>query len=228
MKKIKFLVLFHLLAVIGVNAQEKHYDTKPYIPEYHQKRLELFASEPVVTEKIIFLGDSITEFGDWKKLLNGSTAINRGIAGDNTFGVLDRTDEIIARKPSKLFIQVGINDISQNIPEHIIIKNIYAIVQKVKTGSPATKIFLTSILPTNDAVKAEYPDAYNKNNQVVSVNKQLKKTAKKTGFIFIDLYKKVRDKDGKLSAKYAGKDGLHLSLDGYKKWIELLKKECNL
>jgi lysophospholipase L1-like esterase len=223
MKKIKFLILFNLLVIV-VNAQEKNYDTKPYIPEYHQKRIDFFASEPVVIGKIIFLGDSITEFGDWKNLFNDSTIINRGIAGDNTFGVLDRTDEIISRKPSKLFIQVGINDISQNIPDQVIYENIYAIVRKVKTETPSTMVYITSILPTNDDVKAEYPDAYNKNNHVILINKQLKQNAKKMGFIFIDFYKKVRDKDGKLSGKYAEKDGLHLNFDGYKLWVKLLKK----
>jgi lysophospholipase L1-like esterase len=223
MKKIKFLILFNLLVIV-VNAQEKNYDTKPYIPEYHQKRIDFFASEPVVMGKIVFLGDSLTEFGDWKNLFNDSTIINRGIAGDNTFGVLDRTDEIISRKPSKLFIQVGINDISQNIPDQVIYENIYAIVRKVKTETPSTMVYITSILPTNDDVKAEYPDAYNKNNHVILINKQLKQNAKKMGFIFIDFYKKVRDKDGKLSAKYAEKDGLHLNSDGYKLWVKLLKK----
>ncbi|HVU56438.1 MAG TPA: hypothetical protein VHD83_15340 [Puia sp.] len=38
----------------------------------------------------IFLGNSITEYGDWQRLLHDARVINRGIAGDNTFGILDR------------------------------------------------------------------------------------------------------------------------------------------
>jgi len=56
--------------------------------------------------------------------------INRGIAGDITFGVLGRLDEVIARKPAKLFIKIGINDISKNIPDEIIVENILTMVRK--------------------------------------------------------------------------------------------------
>jgi len=52
--------------------------------------------------------------GDFKKLLKDSTAINRGIGGDITFGILNRLEEVQRFKPSKLFICIGINDLSKN------------------------------------------------------------------------------------------------------------------
>jgi hypothetical protein len=134
--------------------------------------IQHFGSEPITKGKIIFLGNSRTEFGDWKKLLNNTSVINRGIAGDNTFGVLARLDEVIARRPDKLFIEIGINDISQNIPVAIITKNIRTIVERVHAKLPGAKVYVLSVLPTNDNVKNEYPDAFNKNEQVSSVNKQ--------------------------------------------------------
>jgi len=155
------------------------YDTIRYEKKYYQKRIALFKQEHVKKHSIIFLGNSIAQFGDWKKLLNDSTVVNRGIAADNTFGVLDRLDDVIIHQPSKLFIEIGINDISQNIPANIIVKNILTIVSRVKAGSPETKIYVHSILPTNDNVKNEYPDAFNKNLQIDLVNKQLKLSAKK-------------------------------------------------
>lgn len=131
--------------------------------------MTLFNEEPMVKGKIIFLGNSITEFGDWKQLLKDSTVINRGIASDITFGILNRLDEVIAHLPSKLFIKICINDISKDIPDKVIIENIFTIVERVKTGSPKTQIFVQSILPTNDSVKTKYPDAFNKNEHVVTV-----------------------------------------------------------
>lgn len=223
MRKILF-AFFLCLATTFVVAQNIVYDTIQYAKEHHQKRLTLFKSEPIIKGKVIFLGNSITEFGDWQKLLNDSTVINRGIAGDNTFGVLARLDDVINREPSKLFIKIGINDISQNIPSEIIVKNISTILKNVKSKSPITKIYIYSVLPTNDNVKKNYPDAYNKNNIVNLVNRQLKKLAKKNDIIYIDINRIFRDKQGKLDVKFADSDGLHLNDFAYKIWVDFLKR----
>ncbi|MGX7668216.1 GDSL-type esterase/lipase family protein [Flavobacterium pedocola] len=215
--------LFLLLTTVTAVGQSVKFDTIQYAKKHHQNRLELFKSEPVTKGKIIFLGNSITEFGDWKKLLNNNTVVNRGIAGDNTFGILNRLDDVIKLEPGKLFIKIGINDISQNIPEEIIIKNISTIIERVKANSPKTKIYLSSILPTNDNTKNDFPAAYNKNHIVIAVNKQLFQLAKKQGIDYINLYALFKDKQGKLNAKYADADGLHLNDLGYKTWVEFLK-----
>jgi lysophospholipase L1-like esterase len=224
MKTVLFVFSFSLTSIISFG-QNIIYDTIQYAKEYHQKRLALFNSEPIIKSKIIFLGNSITEFGDWQKLLSDPSVINRGIAGDNTFGVLARLEDVNIRQPSKLFIKIGINDISQNIPVEIIVKNILAIVERVRAKSPATKIYVHSILPTNDNVKNEYPEAFNKNDQVRLVNGQLSQKAKTNKFIYIDLDKEFKDKEGKLNVEYAESDGLHLNEVGYQTWIRLLKEK---
>jgi len=205
-----------------ISEAQRTYDTISYVPDYYAKRVALFKKEPIVGNKIIFLGNSITQFGNWKKLLKDSSVVNRGIAGDITFGVLKRLDDVIVRKPSKLFIKIGINDISKNIPDKVIVENILLIVKKVKMNSPATRIFVQSILPTNNAAKAEYPDAVGKNDHVVAINDQLMKLAKKNSYTYIDLYVLFKDKDGNLDPRYAV-DGLHLNDLAYQRWIELLK-----
>ncbi len=222
MKKIFFSILFCLTSII-IYAQSKIYDTIQYAKEYHQKRLAVFNKEPITKNKIIFLGNSITEFGEWRKLLNDSTIINRGIAGDNTFGVLARLEDVIIRKPKKVFIEIGINDISQNVPVEIITKNINKIVERIKAKSPGTEIYVLSILPTNDDVKKEYPEAFNKSGRGNLVNKQLMQNAGANKFTYIDLSEKLKDRNGKLDVKYAETDGLHLNNLGYQVWIKLLR-----
>lgn len=222
MKRMGLLLSFALFAFIA-NAQKADYDSIPYALDYHESRLEIFRHEPIVRDKIIFLGNSITEFCDWKKHLNDSTIINRGIAGDNTYGVLKRLNEVIARRPSKLFIEIGINDIAKNVPDSIIAGNIFLIAKIVKDSLPGTTVFVCSILPTNDAVKKEYPDAFNKNTHVLNVNKLLKYGQLKGRFIYIDIYKMLAGKNGKLNKKYSLSDGLHLNSIGYKLWIQFLR-----
>jgi lysophospholipase L1-like esterase len=210
---------------LHVTAQSPRYDTIRYAREYYAQRVKEFSSEPVQKASIIFLGNSIVEYGNWRKLLKDSAIVNRGVAADNTFGVLERLEDVIVREPEKLFIEIGINDISQNIPVNIIISNITAIVNRVRSGSPHTKIHVISILPTNDNARNEYPDAFNKNDISNRVNEGLRSRASDGSFIYIDLNCVLRDKQGKLSTKYANDDGLHLNDEGYKQLIALLRSK---
>lgn len=219
------LLLFFCLSSVAVIGQNIRYDTIRYAKEYYQKRVATFNSEKVVKYKVIFLGNSLTQFGDWGKLLGDSTVINRGIAGDNTYGVLARLNDIMIRKPEKLFIEIGINDISQNIPQPIIIKNILSIVKQVHKNSPGTKVYITSILPTNDDVKTEYPASYHKNKQINFINSELIRHADAVNYTYIDLNSWVKDKKGDLDMRYAKPDGIHLSQQGYDIWVKLINKE---
>jgi len=221
--KIRKLLFAVCLTSSIAEAQLVRYDTIRYARDYYQKRVALFESQPIQKGGVIILGNSIAEYGDWQKLLNDLSIINRGIAADNTFGVLDRLDDVIVRHPDKLFIEIGINDISQDIPVTIIVNNIFTIVERVKTKSPETKIYVHSILPTNDNVKDEYPAAFNKNGQSILVNLELERNAKERMFTYVDLNGVLRDKSGKLDVKYAEPDGLHLNQTGYETWVKLLK-----
>jgi lysophospholipase L1-like esterase len=222
LRKVCFL-LFWLIPMTATSQSIK-YDTVQYAKEYYQKRVIIFNNEPIIKHRTIFLGNSLTQFGNWKEIFDDSTVINRGIAGDNTFGVLARLNDIMIREPDKLFIEIGINDISQNIPNQITTKNIQLIVKQIHTNSPETKVYVTSILPTNDNVKIEYPQAYHKNDQVDFINRELKRFAAGGDYIYIDLNKEVKDKKGNLDIKYAKSDGIHLNSRGYIKWLSLINK----
>ncbi|MDB5207650.1 MAG: family lipase, partial [Flavisolibacter sp.] len=77
-----------------------------YNNTYYQGRMELFASLGGQEKAIVFLGNSITERGVWSELLPGETIMNRGIGGDNTFGVLARLNDVIRYKPKKIFLLI--------------------------------------------------------------------------------------------------------------------------
>ena len=203
-------------------------DTVGFIPEYYPQRVAVFEKEPVVSGRIMFLGNSITQLGDWKKLLNDTTVINRGIAGDITFGVLKRLDDVIRRQPSKLFLLIGINDIGRDIPDAVIADNIRKIIVRVQAESPSTKIYVQSILPVNpDALN--FPQHYDKQEHVLNTNKLVKKIAEDTHCAYVNIHDLFMDQQGRLDAKYTG-DGLHLNPggEGYGKWVTFLHKEGHL
>lgn len=228
MKYIQSILAVCILLPFFSNAQvtnQRLFDTIGFIPEHYAQRIAVFEQEPVVTGKIIFLGNSITEGGNWKKLLNDTTVINRGIGGDITFGVLKRLDDVIKRQPSKLFLLIGINDIGKDIPDAVIADNIRKIILRVQEESPSTKIYVQSIMPVNPDVQ-NFPQHYDKQEHIISTNKLIKKVAEDTHCTYINIHDLFTDKQGKLDAKYT-KDGLHLTAegDGYEKWVAYLKKQ---
>jgi lysophospholipase L1-like esterase len=170
---------------------------------------------------VIFLGNSITAGVDWNELLDLPQARNRGISGDVTFGVLERLDEVIEGKPAKVFILIGINDISRNIPDSIILRNYQQIISRIKSGSPRTKVYFQTVLPVNNTV-LPMKNHYNKDQHIAAVNEGLKALATKERITCIDLHPRFIDSEGKLMKEYTV-DGLHLNAKGYEVWAAILK-----
>jgi lysophospholipase L1-like esterase len=223
------LIICILLPLIGISqaniSNQKLFDTTGFVPELYPQRVAIFEKEPLIRGRIIFLGNSITQMGDWKKLLNDSTVINRGIAGDITFGVLKRLDDVILRQPSKLFLLIGINDIGKDIPDMVIADNIRKIIERVQAASPSTKIYVQSILPVNPDVQ-NFPQHYDKQEHVLNTNKLIEKVAENAHCTYVNIHDLFMDKQGKLDAKYTF-DGLHIkpSGDGYENWVAYLRKQ---
>ena len=223
MKYILLLLMLPVFAQAQTRPSNQNlFDTIPFIPDHTTDRLEQFKKQPITKGGIIFLGNSITEMGNWAKLLNDTTVVNRGIGGDITYGVLRRLDDVIIRQPKKLFILLGINDIGKDIPDSVIAYNYFKIIKRVKAGSPATRIFVQSILPLNPTVK-NFPQHYDKAEHIPRVNAMLKAQAASMGYTYINLHPLFLDKQNRLDAGYTF-EGLHLKPEAYVVWVAYLKK----
>jgi len=217
------LAVLPALAAAQLPTNQRLYDTTTSMPEVRASRLAKFASEPVAMGRVIFLGNSITQGGDWAKLTGDSTVVNRGIGADVTFGLRTRLDDVTRRKPSKLFVLIGINDISKDIPDAVIAAEYRMLIDSVRTQSPQTKIFVQSILPLNPTVK-NFPQHYDKQPRVVAVNRLLQQMARETHATYIDLWPIFIDRQNHLDASLTG-DGLHLNQQGYERWVAFLKRK---
>jgi lysophospholipase L1-like esterase len=219
-----FLAL--LLLPFALQAQkitnQRIYDTIPFIPEHTPQRVAQFEKEPIVTGKVIFLGNSITEMGNWKKATGDTTVINRGIGGDITYGILKRLKDVTDRQPSKVFLLIGINDIGKDIPDVVIADNDLKIVREIHSKSPQTKIYVESVLPLNP-IMANFPQHYDKEEHVLALNKLLKANAAKGGYTFVDIFHLLVDADGRLQSQYSY-EGLHVRPEAYVIWVAYLKK----
>ncbi|WP_421943771.1 GDSL-type esterase/lipase family protein [Pedobacter sp.] len=211
-------VLFNIILLGNLCAQTVTWDST-YRPGKYVELVNKFKAEPKSKKDYIFLGNSITAGTDWAKLLNLPQAKNRGISGDISFGVLDRLQDIIDGKPAKIFILIGINDISRNIPDSVILRNYKTIVNRIRNGSKKTKIYFNTLLPVNSSFD-RFKNHYGKDEHILWLNSEIKKLAAKNVTV-IDLYSQFTDKDNHLRAELT-KDGLHLIPEGYKVWADFL------
>ncbi|MCW3092944.1 MAG: lysophospholipase L1-like esterase [Ferruginibacter sp.] len=191
-----------------------------FLTTYYRQKLSLFNVLRADTGSVIFLGDSITDIAEWGELFKSSKVKNRGVSGDVSLGVLNRLTEVTRHLPAKVFIMIGINDIANNLPDSSIVNNIKAIIQRIQKESPVTKIFVQSILPTNNRF-IDFKRHQDKQAHIVAVNNKLQQLAAQNQLVYIDLYSKMLDGESKLDTRYTN-DGLHLTAAGYMVWMKEL------
>lgn len=186
--------------------------TKKHYPE----RIKAFQQHPLEVGDIVFLGNSLTEHGgDWGKRLNIPTIKNRGIAGDVTYGVLQRLNEIWYYKPTAGFILIGINDMfNDSLSAKYIADNDIKIAEIIDKKSPQTKLYMQTILPTAN---------HNLVAKIKIVNDKLKSNASQMTYSLIDLHSFFADEND-LIKKELTNDGVHLTEEGYNLWISVVGK----
>ncbi|WP_316813028.1 GDSL-type esterase/lipase family protein [Pedobacter heparinus] len=219
-KIIAGLCLIFAFASTNTSAQQVTWDSTAR-PGSFLKKIEEFKTEGIQKKDFVFLGNSITAGTNWAKLLDLPNAKNRGISGDITFGVLERLEQVISGKPAKVFVLIGINDISKNIPDSLILRNYKRIISRIKAGSRKTKIYFYTLLPVNASFN-KFKNHYGKDEHILWLNSEIKKLADKKVTI-IDLYAHFLDAENHLKAELTH-DGLHLKPEGYQVWAEMLKK----
>lgn len=194
---------------------------QPYSTFYYQ-RATLFEELPISSKDVVFLGNSITNGGEWSELFGSKHVKNRGISGDVCMGVYERLGAILKGKPDKIFLLIGINDVSRGTSADTIVARIGRIVRKVKKDSPGTKLYLQSILPVTDHYKMFGSHTCHW-QEVKIINEELMRLADREKVTYVDLYSHFVDPaTGKMRAEYTN-DGLHLLGKGYVKWAEILK-----
>ena len=222
---VKALLTVSFFSLLCFKAQSQAKWDSTYRPGIYEFDAQLCKSYPHSTNDIVFLGNSITDRVDWNELLGMSNVHNRGISGDITFGVLQRLDEVIEGHPAKVFILIGINDVSKNIPDSVIFKNYKKITDRIKAGSAHTHVYFQTLLPVNNEF-TQFKNHYNKDEHILWLNEQIKTLEKEKNITVIDLYPHFLNDENKLDKKYT-LDGLHLNAEGYKVWAGILQKYLN-
>lgn len=210
---INVILVAGITGVTGLKYYRKM--TKPFRGDYYESKVSHYAALHEKNADIVFIGDSQTDRCEWSELFDRRGIINRGIDGDTTDGVLNRLDEITSMKPEKIFIMIGGADfiIGRNIPQ--IEDNYRKIIGRIRAGSPQTRIYIQSLLPTVQRIVPMPLEL------IRGLNGKLRLLADNRHVFYIDIYSVMLDSTGGLNPSYSI-DGVHLNGQGYIVWREAI------
>ncbi len=209
--------------LIGVFVFVKFTFAQNTYSDHYYKLKAQFERTPDTENEIIFLGNSITAGGNWDELFPDINAVNRGISGDVTDGIINRLKEVTSSKPLKIFLLIGTNDLAREKSVSEITDNYRTIIEKIQEQSSNTKIYIQTVLPVNPYVGRKFAGHKSRQTDIIALNKNLKSMALDFHIQFINLYEPLANAKKHLKPKYTY-DGLHLSAKGYKKWVEQIEQ----
>jgi lysophospholipase L1-like esterase len=193
-------------------AMESHLRDSPNLAKYREANAKL--GLPVEGEsRVVFLGDSITEFWNLSIFFKGKPYVNRGISGQTNTQILLRfRQDVIALKPDIVVILAGTNDIAENtgpITLEAMEDNLKSMVDlATKNG---VRPILASVLP---AAAFPWRPKIRPIEKILALNQWMKKYAATEAIGYVDYYSAmVNDQQG-LKTELSG-DGVHPNEAGY-------------
>ncbi|GAA3602550.1 GDSL-type esterase/lipase family protein [Secundilactobacillus similis] len=186
-------------------------------------------NQTVTPGQTVFVGSSLMEIFPIERFqaeqeLNLTQHIyNRGVRATTTADLLAHlTTQVLALKPSRLFINIGSNDLGFNVPEATFFANYTTILTRIHAELPDTQIFVMAFYPINavadfgeDPHEHQQFFEFRSNDRIDAANQKVQQLV--TGLpnvTFIDASDGLRDKIGNLRQELTF-DGAHLLPDGY-------------
>jgi lysophospholipase L1-like esterase len=177
-------------------------------------------------QRIVFMGDSITDGWNLAKYFPGKPYVNRGISGQTTPQMLIRfREDVISLQPKVVVILAGINDLAGNTGPMSLEEteaNYASMADLARAHGIA--VVLSSVTPThNYTEKAAIIFPKHPHEKILALNAWLKDYAAKNGDVYLDYFDAMVDDRGMLQRDLA-LDGLHPNAAGYAIMAPLAQK----
>lgn len=200
----------------------------PMIEKVQNEIRERFAKQNPTAQKgqIVFVGSSLMEIFPIEKMQQGlgldKVIYNRGVRATTTADLLKHIDLcIFDLAPSKVFINIGTNDIGFKVPEATFLGNYDEILRQIKERLPETQVYVMAYYPINAVAnfgesEAEHESLYaTRNNEIFkAASGKVAQLAQKYGYAFINVNEGLADADGNLRPELTF-DGAHMLPAGY-------------
>lgn len=176
-------------------------------------------------KRVVLYGDSLTEGITLYNLLNSDDnylVVNKGKNGATIERLTECVNEVLGAKPDYLFIMAGTNNFwggDKGVPMLVKYREF---IKEIRTSLPDTKIFIQSTMPFGRlAIKENSVLSF---DELHYFNLSLKNIATDFNCKFIDVSKEYEDSEGFLKDEVT-RDGIHILLPEYQKWVDMIKKE---
>lgn len=186
---------------------------------FYENANDELASAAVDSARVVFLGNSITQF--WVERRPGFFAahpgyVGRGIAGQTTYQFLGRfREDVINLRPAVVVINAATNDVAENThvyDEERTFGNIVSMVELAQANG--IRVILTTTLP---AIGFGWdPTITDAPAKIAALNKRLRAYASDKNIPFVDYYSAMAADDGSGALKPGySNDGVHPTVEGY-------------
>lgn len=167
-------------------------------------------------KNLVFIGDSLTQWGDWGQRFPGYQVTNLGISGETVEGLLARRERIRTQidNPDFIFLMTGINNIANG--QYDIIPPYREIVRNLTTWFKQSTVVVQSLLP----VDSEWVS----NDVILDINRLLEEIAREYGAEYLDVFRSFVDAQGTPKKGYLSDDGVHLANKGYDAWAGVVER----
>jgi lysophospholipase L1-like esterase len=211
----------------------------PRIVEFQDHIRAKYQSENQNVKKgqIVFVGSSLMEIFPIEKMQQEQALglkkiiYNRGVRATTTADLLAHLDTLIFDlEPSKIFLNIGSNDIGFNVPENVYLANYAKILTAIQTRLPQTEVFLMAYYPINTVddfgeERKEHQKFYeHRSNALLEhANAQVKILAQQFDYQYINVNAGLTDATGNLKKAFTF-DGAHMLPVGYQVVLENMRK----
>ena len=176
--------------------------------------------------RVVFVGDSITDYWKLADYFPGKPYINRGIDGQTTPQMLVRfRQDVIDLHPKVLVVLAGTNDIA-GVTGHERNEDIEANYTSMAELAKAhcIRVVFASLLPAHNYTEdAKESYAARPRERILALNAWLKDYCAKNGLMYLDYFSAMVDDKGMLKRELS-EDGLHPNVAGYKIMVPLAEK----
>ena len=178
------------------------------------ERRAQFALMPPAPGRVVFLGDSIIEQGQWDGWMPDLPTLNRGIGGERIADVAARLGTAL-HDPRAVMLLVGTNDVHEaRNPADIAAaaSRMNYLVNAIRKVAPDAALIVNSVAPRT----LQYRD------RIVMFNAELVRIVAAADAQYLDLWPVMAGPDGAIRPELTT-DGLHLTAAGYAVWAKALQ-----